>query len=293
MNTPSENDVTDESRIRSRRTKMLPKRAAVALLLIPLVMWVIADGQWLFLAGLVFVLSLAVLEFASLYKHVGRRPAAPLMVAGVLALSISRFFSQFEYDALIVGGFCILAMAWHVREFETGVAHAGSDFALSVAGFIYVGWVGSYLILLRRIPDGLIWFMIVLPSIWMADSAAYLVGNAIGKHRLAPRTSPKKSWEGYLAGIVGGMLGGALFLNVLKAGMDPQVPLNTSAGMIVGAAVGVFGPIGDLGVSMLKREVGLKDSGRLLPGHGGALDRMDSWFWAAFIGFHLIIILSR
>ncbi|MDF1499094.1 MAG: phosphatidate cytidylyltransferase [Anaerolineales bacterium] len=271
---------------------MLPKRAAVALLLIPLVMWVIADGQWLFFTGLAFVLSLAVLEFASLYKHVGRRPAAPLMVAGVLALSISRFFSQFEYDALIVGGFCILAMAWHVREFEMGIEHAGSDFALSVAGFIYVGWVGSYLILLRRIPDGLIWFMIVLPSIWMADSAAYLVGKAIGKHRLAPRTSPKKSWEGYLAGIVGGMLGGALFLNVLNAGLDPQASLDTSAGMIVGAAVGVFGPIGDLGVSMLKREVGRKDSGRLLPGHGGALDRMDSWFWAAFIGFHLIIILS-
>jgi phosphatidate cytidylyltransferase len=65
-----------------------------------------------------------------------------------------------------------------------------------------------------------------------------------------------------------------------------------SVAMIIGAAVGIIGPIGDLGISMLKREVGLKDTGTLLPGHGGALDRMDSWFWAALIGFHLIIFLS-
>jgi phosphatidate cytidylyltransferase len=254
-------------------------------------MWVIADGEWLFLAGLVFVLCMAVYEFASLFAHVGRRPATPLMVAGVLALSIARFFVQTSYDAFIVGGFCILAMAWHVREFETGVQKAGTDFALSVTGFVYVGWVGSYLVLLRRMPDGLTWFMIVLPAMWLADSVAYLAGKAIGKHRLAARTSPKKSWEGYLAGIAGGLLGGALFLQLMTVGSPPQQMLKTGVALAVGGAVGVFGPIGDLGISMLKREVGLKDTGRLLPGHGGALDRMDSWFWAAFIGFNLIILL--
>ena len=186
----------------------------------------------------------------------------------------------------------MLAMAWHVRDFENGVQHAGTDFALTVAGFLYVGWVGTYLILLRRMPDGFRWFLTVLPAIWAADSAAYLVGKSIGKQRLAPRTSPKKSWEGYLAGIAGGVLGGALFLSLWWIDADPQIVPDPSAGMIVGAAVGVFGPIGDLGISMLKREVGLKDSGKLLPGHGGALDRMDSWFWAAFIGYHLVSILS-
>jgi phosphatidate cytidylyltransferase len=255
-------------------------------------MWVIADGQWLFLTGISFVLSLAVLEFASLFRHIGRRPAAPLMVLAVLAISISRFFAQFRFDAIIVGAFCILAMAWHVREFELGNERAGSDFTVSLAGFLYVGWVGSYLVLLRRMPDGLIWFMIVLPSIWLADAVAYLVGKAIGNHRLAPRTSPKKSWEGYLAGIVGGLLGGALFFNLMTLGIGPQAGLTINMGMIVGAAVGTLGPLGDLGISMLKREVGVKDSGRLLPGHGGALDRMDSWFWAAFIGYHLVAFLK-
>lgn len=258
----------------------------------PFVMWVIADGKWLFLAGLTFVLSLAVFELASLFKYIGRRPATLLMVVGVLAMSISRFFAQFEFDSLIVGSICICAMAWHVRDFENGIQHAGSDFMLTVAGFIYVGWVGTYLIILRRMPNGLTWFLTVLLAIWFADSAAYLVGKVTGKHRLAPRTSPKKSWEGYLAGIAGGVIGGALFINIWSIGADPRSSLYTSVGMLVGAAVGIFGPIGDLGISMLKREVGAKDSGRLLPGHGGALDRMDSWFWAAFIGYYLIQLVN-
>jgi len=292
MSMLSARGVTDKSRILSPRIEMLLRRAAIALLLIPFMTWVIADGEWLFLTGLAFVLSLAVLEFASLFRHVGRRPAAPLMVVGVLVISISRFFTQFDYDALIVGTFCIVAMAWHVREFELGVEHAGSDFTLTVSGFIYVGWVGSYLILLRRLPDGLTWFLIALSAIWFADIAAYIVGNAIGSHRLAPRTSPKKSWEGYLAGIVGGLLGAMLFLKMLSIGSDPAARPEISVIMIIGAVVGMLGPLGDLGISMLKREVGLKDTGALLPGHGGALDRMDSWFWAALIGFHLVVFLA-
>jgi phosphatidate cytidylyltransferase len=256
------------------------------------VAWVIADGEWLFLGGLAFVLALAVFEFASLYRHIGRQPAAVLMVIGVLALSAARFFVDFRYDAIIVGAFCILAMAWHVREFERGAEHAGTDFALTVAGFIYVGWVGSYLIMLRRLPDGLIWFMTVLPAIWVADIFAYLIGKAIGRHRLAPHTSPKKSWEGYLAGIAGGMLGAALFLNLMSVGVEAGTGVETSTGIIVGAVVSLVAPLGDLGISMLKREVGVKDTGRLLPGHGGALDRMDSWFWAAFIGYSLIVSFS-
>lgn len=292
MSMPSVRGVTVESRILSPRIEMLPRRAAIALLLIPFMAWVIADGGWLFLAGLAFVLALAVLEFAALFQHVGRRPAAPLMVMGVLVLSIARFFVQFELDALIVGSFCLIAMAWHVREFELGVEHAGSDFTLTIAGFIYVGWVGTYLILLRRLPDGFFWFLVVLPAIWCSDMAAYLVGNYLGNHRLAPRTSPKKSWEGYLAGIFGGLLGAALFLYLLSIGTDPSARPAMSAAVIIGAAVGMLGPLGDLGISVLKREVGLKDTGTLLPGHGGALDRMDSWFWAALIGFHLVVFLG-
>ena len=292
MNMPSVNDATGKFRTPSPRIDMLPRRAAIALLLIPFVTWVISDGEWLFLGGLAFVLGLAVFEFASLYRPMGRRPAAALMVAGVLTLSAARFFVEFRYDAIIVGTFCILAMAWHVREFERGATHAGTDFALTVAGFIYVGWVGSYLIMLRRLPDGLIWFMTVLPAIWVADIFAYVIGKAIGRHRLAPRTSPKKSWEGYLAGIAGGMLGAALFLNLMSVGVEDGTGVQTSAGIIVGAVVSLVAPLGDLGISMLKREVGVKDTGSLLPGHGGALDRMDSWFWAAFIGYSLIAFFN-
>ena len=144
------------------------------------------------------------------------------------------------------------------------------------------------MISLRGLPEGLAWFLIVLPSLWIADSAAYFVGRAIGRHRMAPRLSPKKSWEGYLGGIVFGALGGALIAWMMQSFIPIDFTGTGLQALVIAGLVSILAPIGDLGISMIKRELEVKDTGRLLPGHGGVLDRIDSWIWAGALGFYLV-----
>jgi phosphatidate cytidylyltransferase len=93
-------------------------------------------------------------------------------------------------------------MAYHLFQYERGSQRAGTDFAVTLSGILYIGWLGAYLISLRRLPDGLWWLLTVLPAVWLADTGAYLVGSRFGRHKMTPRLSPKKSWEGYLGGIL-------------------------------------------------------------------------------------------
>jgi phosphatidate cytidylyltransferase len=270
---------------------MLRERVAIALLLLPLIAWVIGDGGWLFGLGVTLVLSLAVSEFGLIFQHAGQRPALPLLIAGVILLSLSRFMLDFRLDAIILAGLILLAMAWHALDYEHGAVLSGTDFALTVAGLVYVGWIGAYFISLRGMADGLWWFMIALPAVWAADSAAYLAGHRFGHHRLAPRLSPKKSTEGYVAGICGAALAGWGLTLLWQIGAGPNSTLLPARGLLLGIVIGTVAPIGDLGISLFKRQLGIKDTGRLLPGHGGALDRIDSWLWAGVIGYFLVQLM--
>jgi phosphatidate cytidylyltransferase len=119
---------------------------------------------------------------------------------------------------------------------------------------------------------------------WSADGAAFLVGKSIGRHKFSPRLSPKKTVEGYIGGIVFGTLITAITATIL--GMD------TIAVIILSVVISVFTPAGDLGISLLKREADVKDSGQFLPGHGGALDRVDTIIWSVTIAFYLIPLIS-
>ena len=271
---------------------MLKERIAISLLLLPALLWVIADGSWLYAAGVSLVLGLAAAEYGLLFRGHGLRPALPLLVAGAVVLSFSRFVSGFEHAPLILAALCLISMTWHLVDFERGAPRSGTDFAVTLGGILYLGWIGSYLISLRRLPDGEWWLLLALPSVWLADSFAYLIGRAYGRHRLSPRLSPKKSWEGYLAGVVGGAAAGAVFALLWRIAAGPDSGISAINGLILGTTVSVLAPLGDLGESMIKREVGVKDSGTLLPGHGGALDRIDSWLWAGVLGFYVALWLS-
>jgi phosphatidate cytidylyltransferase len=132
--------------------------------------------------------------------------------------------------------------------------------------------------------------MVVLPIIWAGDTGAYSIGAAYGKRKMTPRLSPKKSWEGYAAGIFTAVLEGAFFSYAFTAlGPQPLGGLITPLqGALMGLALGILTPLGDLGESMFKRQSGLKDSSHILPGHGGFLDRLDSWIWGAPLGYFII-----
>ncbi len=229
-------------------------------------------------------------EFVRLYRAVQFEPHEFVTVGGVLVVATVRFF--FADAAIIALVFLVLlAMTVHLVAFERGRDQAALDFCITIAGIVYIGWLGSYLIDLRNhFANGGWWLMIVLPIVWAGDTGAYSIGAVYGKHKMAPRLSPKKSWEGYFAGVFTSVLIGAFFSYAFSA-MGPQ-PLggliHPIQGAILGLVIGAVAPLGDLGESMFKRQSGLKDSSNIFPGHGGFLDRIDSWIWGATIGYFMI-----
>ena len=271
---------------------MLFERIAIALLLLPFGIWVIGAGGWLFTLTIAVILCLAAYEYAVLFRRQGFRPATILLVLSVLALVVARKLYSFENDTALLAMIALLSMTWHAIDFEHGAPHAGTDFALTLAGILYIGWLGSFFISLRQMPDGVWWFMTALPAVWLADSAAYSFGKRFGRHRLAPRLSPNKTWEGYISGVIIGPFLALGMLRLWQFGAGPDSTLTLARGLVVGVVVAMLAPIGDLGISMLKRQFGVKDTGSLLPGHGGALDRIDSWVWAAVLGYFIVTWLT-
>ncbi|MFM8323178.1 MAG: phosphatidate cytidylyltransferase [Chloroflexota bacterium] len=267
---------------------MFKTRVLVALGLLPLGFGVIYLGGWVFNLIIPAVLALAGWEYARLFRSGGNQPSAWLVALGCAALPLARAWSGFDQAPLVLSLLVMAVMAHYLVQFERGCQHAASDFAISLSGVLYVGWLGAYIISLRALPEGLGWVLLVLPGIWAADSFAYLIGSRIGRHKMTPRLSPKKSWEGYLAGIVFAVPITALFAWGYSAYAGPATAVTPLRGALVGLAMGIFPTLGDLGESMIKRQFGVKDSGALLPGHGGIFDRIDSWLWGAVIGYYLI-----
>ena len=155
-----------------------------------------------------------------------------------------------------------------------------------VAGVLLVGWLGSHFFRLRGLDLAQIaaWTALAMLGTWIADSGAYVFGKSLGKHKLSPRLSPNKTVEGY----IGGILSGTILTVVIAFFFNLSLPI----ALILGLLVSVVSPAGDLGISLLKRSVGVKDSGNLLPGHGGALDRIDSLVWSVAFAYYLLLFTS-
>jgi len=268
----------------------MSRRTTTALLLLFAAMpAVVLGGVWYFLLMGTF-LVIAAWEYVHMFRAAQTNPSMILTVGGTLLLLLTRAFFV-EWAAFALTLLVLAALAVHTLAYERGRDHAALDFAASVGGFVYLGWVGAYLIDLRNLPDGGWWLMLVLPSVWAADTGGFMIGVPYGKHKLAPRLSPKKSWEGYLAGVftatlMGGFFAWAYHLDTLFLGRSLLGPLTISVwdGAALGFVLGALTTLGDLGESLFKRQGGIKDSSQLIPGHGGAFDRIDSWIWAAVIG---------
>lgn len=271
---------------------MLKERIIAVAVLLPIGLAFIYLGDWPYTLFVTAVLAGAAWEFARLFRKGGYRPATALIVAGVALLALARGFlddtQQMMYSPALLAGLVMVSMAVHVFGYQRGHQQAATDFVIDLGGIAYLGWLGSYLISLRHLerPDGLWALLLALPAVWIADSAAYSVGRRIGRHKMAPRVSPGKSWEGYLAGIVfGAPLAGLLALFYQQ--FDPAFTF--WRGALLGLLLAAITPLGDLGESLIKRQFGEKDSSKLIPGHGGLMDRIDSWTWAAAISYYLML----
>ena len=175
----------------------------------------------------------------------------------------------------------IAALVWHLVFRQV----TASDTAITVFGVVYVGFTLTHLVLLRELDSGVELVLATLVSVWVNDSLAYAIGSPFGKHKLAPRISPKKSVEGLIAGTLGTI---AVWVGIGLAGVQTGIPTWWLG--VTGLAVSVAAVLGDLAESRLKREAGVKDSGTLLPGHGGFLDRFDSMIMVSIVAFYVLAI---
>lgn len=263
----------------------MARRVVTALLLIAFIVPAI------FLGGIVYFLyvgvfvALAAWEYVQLFQATKFEPSPVATVGGaLLVLAVRDFWPTAAGSAL--AALILAAMTIHIIAYERGRDQAALDFLITLGGIAYLGWIAAYMVDLRGLPAGAWWVMIVLPVVWLADSGAYLIGVRYGRHKMSTRLSPKKSWEGYLAGAIGGTaMGGFFAFAYTRFG-----PLHLSVwqGVALGFVLSTVTTLGDLGESLFKRLAHAKDSGSLLPGHGGAFDRIDSLIWAAVIGYFWI-----
>ncbi len=284
----------------------LGKRVFVALIGIPLAVGIIFLGGFVFFFALLFLANFSLWELFQLAEKKNIKPMTyfGLFISSLIQtlyfLILQNFLSINKFVVLIlllllVGSLpsiLILAQVWNR---QTGSI---SNVAVSILGLFWISFVFSSILSIRFLSDYLFllssfgeikslhrllsfqypldsywsskFFLAILGTIWLCDTFAYFFGTAYGKHKLAPTISPKKTWEGGIAGVVGSFV---VFF-VLNFVFNLNLPIGFQ--LLFGAVVGVIGQIGDLAESKIKREFNVKDSSNLLPGHGGILDRLDS-----------------
>src|SRR5579864_5204880 len=148
-------------------------------------------------------------------------------------------------------------------------------------GVVYLGFTLAFCVLLRALPDGLLWICFALATVWLGDTGAYVGGRAFGRHKMAPLVSPKKTWEGFFMGLATSVATGFAARGVFDGfGLWHGARLASWEVLLVSLISGGMGVLGDLAESLLKRAAGVKDSGVLFPGHGGMLDRIDALLFA-------------
>jgi phosphatidate cytidylyltransferase len=257
---------------------MLKRRVLTALCGIPLVIlavWFDEPLPWFTVLAALWGI-VAVLEF---YRITGISKIIPLACFGMVwtLLFILAPHCQYEYSipVVLVSAIILSLVMLVLLPQKEGVF---SGWAWVMGGILYVGWLLGILVALR-LEAGRDWVFLVLFATFGSDTAAFFVGRTWGKHKLAPRISPGKTWEGAVAGVIGGVIIGLLFTIATPL----QLPLSYWEAVLLGVLISVFGQFGDLAESLLKRSTGVKDSGSLMPGHGGLLDRMDSVVFAGVV----------
>jgi phosphatidate cytidylyltransferase len=249
-------------------------RIVVAAAGIPLVLWLVWLGGWP-LFGLAAVGALVALH--ELYWMT--RTLRPVVIAGYLgALATLLGATMGGADWALAGLLSTLVFAFVIKGGVSTVS-----VSVTVLGVAWVGLGLAHALLLRDIDEhGVLAVITVLLAVWAGDAAAYFIGLLFGRHKLAPTVSPGKTWEGLIAGIIATI--GVTFLALYEANF-----LSIPESLVLGAVIAVAAPLGDLFESALKRDAEVKDSGRLLAGHGGVLDRIDALLFAWVAAYYVVV----
>lgn len=267
-----------------KRFSDLPVRIVSGAVYLVLFIACLMIGKWTTMALIAVLSAIGCWEFFRMERRVGRQP---IDVIGIFAAAL------FPVAALVGGPTLMLGLAflliivllfWFVANPRVET----TDVALTVFGPLYTGMMLSSFVLLRVESPGIAGSILALGvflSMCVSDSAAYLVGSRFGKHKLVPKISPKKSWEGFVGGVVGAVLVWVI-ISLFNANLAIWEAL------ILGVVTGVVGLLGDLAESRVKRSVGVKDSGNIMPGHGGILDRVDAMILVSFVSYLLLKLMG-
>jgi phosphatidate cytidylyltransferase len=259
----------------------LVSRIVVAAVLLPVVVGLVYLGGW-WLWGLALVGGLLALH--ELYAMT--RELRPLVLGGYVGFALMLLGLQLGGLPWMLGGLLSTLLFAFVVYGLGGVRQsATSSFAVTLLGVAWVGAGIGCLLLVRAIPEHGFWaVMAVLFTVFAADTGAFFVGRTLGRHRMAPAISPKKSWEGFVGGLVAAVL--VAFLVLYR---DRDEFLTIPETLVLGLVVALAAVVGDLFESSVKRDLEVKDSGRVLGGHGGMLDRLDSLLWAGPAAYFTIL----
>jgi phosphatidate cytidylyltransferase len=265
---------------------MLKKRLLTALWVVPILVaavWFDEPLPWLTVLAALWGM-LAVTEFYRLGEKIKLAPLTWFGLAWTFLFIISpQIKSDYLTSSTLLASGVVISLIWIIaRRKQEG---AFSSWAWTLGGILYVGFLLSYYVALRGLDDGRNWVFLALVVTFASDSAAYFVGRALGRHKLAPTISPGKTWEG----TIGGFLGAIVIALLFTLPTPLQLPIGYGQAIILGILISLFGQLGDLAESLLKRSTGAKDSGSLLAGHGGFLDRMDSIVFAGVVVYYYVV----
>jgi phosphatidate cytidylyltransferase len=249
-----------------------------------LVLLIVIKGAPWMLCFLLSVLCLVALqEFFTMALPERRNELYPFALLGAITVATpllgdGRIFILSLAVVFLLAGFHFL---FRLRDIRT----VAGELSLVITAYMYIPFLFAHLMMIRLLPQGSSWLLLIMLIVMTNDSAAYYIGSAFGKHRLYEAVSPKKSIEGALGGLAGSLVG------TMSAKFTFFLQLSLSDAIITALVIGMIGQTGDLFESLLKRSFGVKDSGSIFPGHGGVLDRMDSILFAAPVTYYYAVYL--
>ncbi len=271
----------------------MKQRAIISLTLGPLALFFIYLGSWFYVIPLIAILIFAMIEYSQLIKNMGWHVnLILLLILGGIQWVLGQWPQPQLWAPITIASVLIL-LAYALWTYEKERSQTvPADWMAATTGLILLGWIGSHFFLIRNLPIiGWQWTMLAILSTWIGDAGAYTVGKFVagkfilGKHKLSPRLSPNKTIEGYFGGVFFSTLFSLLIAYLLN------IPYQNA--FILALLISTITPLGDLGISLLKREAHVKDSGTIFRSHGGALDRIDTLLWAIVIAYYVALFFAK
>lgn len=273
------------------------------MVLLPVVIaavWFQQPLPW-FTVMIVFWTAAATWEFYRLNRKAGFKPLTFFGIITAILFVLIRereisaifFPNSYELSWLLLSIAIIFPLIWMLG--RSRMKDAFTNWSWTLAGITYVGFLMGHLVALRNMEDGRNWVFFALFITFASDTAAFFIGRTWGRHKLATAISPSKTWEGSMGGLLGAGLMSLVFLPTSFFSWSNPLhlsTLNTGIAVCLAFLVSMFGQLGDLVESMFKRNMNAKDSGNILPGHGGALDRMDSVAFAGVMVYYFVWLIQ-